>query len=75
MKKIKSIMATFFCLLMIFGGYTNVYANDINIGVSENPSYIIEENDIVPYSTYFPTKTWNLSSDGKYDFSGYIEKV
>jgi len=28
MKKIKAITAAFLCLLMVFGGYSTVYANE-----------------------------------------------
>lgn len=69
MKQIKNFIAIFFCLLMVFGGYTTVYADEANIGVTNDPSYIFEEG-VVPFSTYLPTDTWDLSKNTKYNFSG-----
>ncbi|HIR52261.1 MAG TPA: hypothetical protein IAB39_02495 [Candidatus Onthovicinus excrementipullorum] len=44
-------------------------ATNENVGVSEVPP-ITYESEIVPFGVSKPSKNWNLSSQGRYNFSG-----
>jgi hypothetical protein len=68
MKKIKSFVCVLFCAIVAFNGAITSYASD-NIGVSENPTYL-SSSEIQLYSTSEPKTEWNLSTKGKYSFSG-----
>lgn len=50
-------------------------SNQENVGVNEVEPGIGDPNQIVPYGTSKPTSTWNLSTKGRYTFSGYLTSV
>ncbi len=71
MKTTKRIISFVLCFIMMLGGYTTVYAQVENVGVSDLPIYLVDGLEIQPYSANFPTNVWNLNTKGKYNFSGW----
>lgn len=69
MKKTKSIISAFLCLLMVLGGYSTVYANEQNIGVTETPSYLNSVNENL-LGIGEPFSDWNLKTKGTYKIWG-----
>lgn len=47
-----------------------IYETQENVGVNDVEPGVGEPNLIVPYGTSKPTSTWNLSTQGRYDFNG-----
>lgn len=47
-----------------------VYETQENVGVNDVEPGVGEPNIIVPYGTSKPTSTWDLSTQGRYTFSG-----
>lgn len=72
MKTTKRIMSFVLCFIMMLGGYTTVYAQVENVGVTDSPIYLVDGSEIGLYSTKFPEDIWNLRTKGQYNFSGYI---
>ncbi len=68
MKTTKRIISFVLCFIMMLGGYTTVYAQVENVGVSDLPIYLVDGLEIQPYSANFPTNVWNLNTKGKYNF-------
>ncbi len=70
MKRIlKSIFISILCVIAIFSNTILAFADDnTNIGLTANPFYL--DIPISTYSTSLPTKTYNLSTKGRYYFSG-----
>ena len=73
MKTTKRIISLVLCFIMMLGGYTTVYAQVENVGVTNSPIYLDNNNGISIYSTSIPTTVWNLKKDGKYSFGGHTE--
>lgn len=71
MKTTKRIISFVLCFIMMLGGYTTVYAQVENVRVTNSPVYLVDGSEINLYTTEFPDKTWNLSTKGKYNFSGW----
>ncbi|QTD40355.1 hypothetical protein [Sporosarcina sp. Te-1] len=46
-----------------------------NVGLNEVGPGVGDPNEIVPYGTSKPTSTWDLSTQGRYTFSGYLNSV
>lgn len=46
-----------------------------NVGLNEVGPGVGDPNEIVPYGTSKPTSTWDLSTKGRYTFSGYLNSV
>lgn len=72
MKIIKQMIIAFMCVIFAIGGCVSAYAADNNVGVSPKPSYINQEG-ITTYGTKEPKQNWNLSTKGRYNFSGVAE--
>ena len=65
MKTTKRIISFVLCFIMMLGGYTTVYAQVENVGVTNSPIYLDINNGISIYSTSIPTTVWNPKKDGK----------
>ena len=73
MKITKRVLSFALCFIMMLGGYTTVYAQEENVGLTDKPEYIVENGAVSTYSTSLPTKVWNLKTKGRYNFSGHTE--
>lgn len=70
MKFKKFLTVMFLSTLLAFSGSTFASAEE-NVGVTEvAPGQPDTSGEITPYSTTYPKSVWNLSTQGKYNFSG-----
>lgn len=71
MFKLKKMLSVFLVMAIIGASSTALAsaATDENVGVSEVPPTTYE-SEIVPFGVSKPSKDWNLSSQGRYNFSG-----
>lgn len=52
-----------------------LFETEENKGVNEVAPGLGNPNEIIPYGTSKPEKTWNLSTSGRYGFSGYLNSA
>lgn len=67
MKKIK--IKAFLCAALCAVSAMSITVSAENYNVTPTPNYI-DDTGIAPQATDKPYLTWDLSSDGRYDFSG-----
>ncbi len=71
MKKYKSIVAIFLCVIITLCGYTQVYAGEMsNYVVNQSQCVSVSSEKIEPYSTELPANVWDFSEKGRYNFGG-----
>lgn len=55
--------------------FENVVSTQENVGLNDLAPGVTNTDLVVPYGTSKPTSTWDLSKDGRYSFSGYLNSV